>query len=614
MEKLNIKSLTIVLIVLIMAIAFPFSASAAESDVSADTKDPAAAGEDAILSFYEQNKDMAASLGIAMIDKGDTELYYLGDIEKNPDFVFDWGSCTKVLTWVSVMQLVEQERIDLDADIRTYLPGGFLTRLKYDEPITMLNLMNHNAGFQEMDCDLFAEDKSKIPPLDEALKDNQPPQIRRPGEIVAYSNFGAALAGYIVERVSGQDYEDSVISLIFEPLGMEHTSIRPDHSDNQWVEDRWLQEKCYWVSEDGEKTELGTGKFPRNPLVYGIFGPAGSACGTIEDFSKFVKALIPYENNKSLLFEKDSTLADMYEPSLYYADGTARNAHGMWAEQFGNGLFGHGGNSDGFSSNFVIDPIAQKAYAVMTNIIGEGVFCRKSLPIIFGEYDWGDKDFVACEDISGRYNSMRAYFQHSLHKFDNIRNTLLVEKTGQDGVYNLSFKGEVFSKLRQVSDRVFKDDIGMRWFAGDGGVLQFGIEDNRKVDDTAYYAQWALTILGLSLCFLAAALFLTKLSMIIVKKIRKKRIISASKEKYHLLSLGCISVALLFILILLFVDVEGTVFGWIVSLCAVAAFVFSILQVKVTDAKLRTKLLRIATLTASVALLANVIFWELYIP
>jgi CubicO group peptidase (beta-lactamase class C family) len=173
-----------------------------------------------------------------MIDNGNTELYYLGDIENNPDFVFDWGSCTKVITWVSVMQLVEQGKLDPNADIRTCLPEGFLTRLKYDEPITMLNLMNHDAGFQDMSADLFTEDKSKIPTLAEALKKNQPPQIRKPGEVVAYSNFGAALAGYIVECVSGQDYGDYVISNIFSPLGMVHTSIKDDHSDNQWVENQ----------------------------------------------------------------------------------------------------------------------------------------------------------------------------------------------------------------------------------------------------------------------------------------------------------------------------------------------------------------------------------------
>ena len=52
------------------------------------------------------------------------------------------------------MQLVEQGKIDLNADIRTYLPEGFMTKLKYDSPITMLNLMHHNAGFEENPFDL----------------------------------------------------------------------------------------------------------------------------------------------------------------------------------------------------------------------------------------------------------------------------------------------------------------------------------------------------------------------------------------------------------------------------------------------------------------------------
>ena len=443
MTKSNSKKLIIVsvFITIVLATIFPFSVIAAENDVIRD--------------YYEDNKDQAASLGIAVIDDQNTGLYYLGDIENDPDYVFDWGSCTKALTWVSVMQLAEQGKIDLNTDISTYLPEGFLTRLKYDEPITMLNLMNHDAGFQDMDGELFTEDKSKIPPLDKVLKDNQPPQIWKPGEVVAYSNFGAALAGYIVERVSGQCYGEYVVSHIFAPLGMEHTAIKPDHSDNQWVVNKRETEKCYWISRDGEKTDLGSGA-----LAYGIYGPAGSACGTIEDFAKFVKALIP-DDNKCPLFEKDGTLAEIYNPTLYYAGGTPRNAHGMWTEQFGSGLFGHGGNTAGFSSNFMIDPITQKAYAVMTNVRSEAAFCHEPLHLIFGDYNWGGKDFAACEDISGRYNSMRNYYRHGFHKFDNIRNTLSVEKSKQDNVYSLSFKGEVFATLTQVSDRVFLDDNGM---------------------------------------------------------------------------------------------------------------------------------------------------------
>ena len=63
--------------------------------------------------------------------------------------VFEWGSISKTFVWVSIMQMEEKGAVDLTEDIRTYLPKGFLKNLRYEEPITLLHLMNHTAGFEE---------------------------------------------------------------------------------------------------------------------------------------------------------------------------------------------------------------------------------------------------------------------------------------------------------------------------------------------------------------------------------------------------------------------------------------------------------------------------------
>lgn len=132
-----------------------------------------------------------------------------------------WGSATKSRVWISVMQLWEQGKIDLDADIREYLPADFLTNLRYGAPVTITHLMNHNAGFQEAYADLFVKDPGAVRSLEDALKAHEPEQIYAPGTVTAYSNWGVALAGYIVERISGEDFAGYVHRHIFEPLGME---------------------------------------------------------------------------------------------------------------------------------------------------------------------------------------------------------------------------------------------------------------------------------------------------------------------------------------------------------------------------------------------------------
>lgn len=120
------------------------------------------------------------------------------------------------------MQLKEQGKLDFETDIREYLPEGFLTKLQYeDEKITMLNLMNHDAGFQEsMYENQLATEDELYGSLEEAVKACECYQAYHVGEHTAYSNWGTALAAFIVERVSGMSYVDYVNENIFKPLGM----------------------------------------------------------------------------------------------------------------------------------------------------------------------------------------------------------------------------------------------------------------------------------------------------------------------------------------------------------------------------------------------------------
>lgn len=122
----------------------------------------------------------------------------------NPETtVFEWGSISKTFIWVSVMQLEERGKVNLTEDIRIYLPKDFLKNLCYEEPVTLLHLMNHTAGFEEQMLDLrFYKPEEEIPLLS-VMSEYQPKQIFRQGEICAYSNWGASLAALIVEQISG---------------------------------------------------------------------------------------------------------------------------------------------------------------------------------------------------------------------------------------------------------------------------------------------------------------------------------------------------------------------------------------------------------------------------
>ena len=378
--KMIKKSLVLVLSVLMM-LGLLCSCNAAPKKEEEEKKYEGT-HEQIINAFYEDHKDTAAGMMVGVFDKNGTiyEGYYgYSDIANgtkvDENTVIDWGSTTKTLVWVSVMQLWEQGKIDLEKDIREYLPEGFLTNLRYDKPVRMIDLMNHRAGFQELYTDMFQRSGVKIKSLEEALKFDEPEQVFEPDTITAYSNWGVALAGYIVERVSGQSFADYVHEHIFTPLGMKDSALAPDLSDNKSVRERRDKLVCY------------SGTTPVGSAFYIIqLYPAGSCVSTLKDYIKYGSCFV---QDKFPLFEKQETFDAMMTATSYFADTKiARNAHGIWALPYGESVYGHGGNTQACSSYITFDLKKQIGCVVMTNQAGEQNFNDKMFEQIYGVNVW----------------------------------------------------------------------------------------------------------------------------------------------------------------------------------------------------------------------------------
>lgn len=150
------------------------------------------------------------------------------DIEKRTPVdpkvtMFRPGSVSKLIVWTAVMQQVEAGKIDLDADINKYL--DFNVTGMGGKPITMRELMQHTAGFEEHAKGVISL-SNNLPTFEQMLKARVPARIFAPGSMPAYSNYGASLAGYIVERVSGEPFDAYLEKHIFQPLDMTHSSFR----------------------------------------------------------------------------------------------------------------------------------------------------------------------------------------------------------------------------------------------------------------------------------------------------------------------------------------------------------------------------------------------------
>lgn len=142
----------------------------------------------------------------------------------DPDVtMFRIGSVGKTLTWTAVMQLVEQGKLDLDADINTYL--DFRIPDTYPQPITLKHLMTHTSGFEDRLFGSGVSDARDLVPPREWLISHMSARVRPPGD-AGYANYNAMLGGYIVARVSGQPYEQYVQEHIFNPLGMAHSTVQ----------------------------------------------------------------------------------------------------------------------------------------------------------------------------------------------------------------------------------------------------------------------------------------------------------------------------------------------------------------------------------------------------
>ena len=109
--------------------------------------------------------------------------------------LFRIGSTSKLFTWTAIMQLVEQGKVNLDADVNTYLKN-FQIPAKYGKPVTVRSLMTHSSGFEDGALGYpITNDSNRVQPIDVTLKQHMPARVRPTDELSSYSNYGAALAG-----------------------------------------------------------------------------------------------------------------------------------------------------------------------------------------------------------------------------------------------------------------------------------------------------------------------------------------------------------------------------------------------------------------------------------
>jgi len=300
--------------------------------------------------------------------------YGYADLENNipvdPEkTLFKIGSITKLFTWTAVMQLVEQRKLDLDTDVNNYL--DFRIADTYPQPITLAHLMTHTSGFEDLHADMVKLDEENLALPREWLASHIPARVRPPGEVAAYSNYNAALAGYIVARASGQSYSEYVQEHILTPLGMNGTTAQYPTPP----ELRGRESVGYMYKDDSYQI------FPQLLTPEDLF-PAGIMRSTATDMARFMIMHLQggfYGDVATEMRILNEATARQMQGTLFTPDPRILgNAYGFFEfSDNGQRVIGHSGSGEPMESILLLLPDENLGVFVAYNSLGAGELNRQ---------------------------------------------------------------------------------------------------------------------------------------------------------------------------------------------------------------------------------------------
>lgn len=363
------KSLTgaAIALSLLLGAAGPAMAQAAPAQTAKVAIDPArlaGLGEfvDGVMAQQIATREIAGAV-VTVVSKGKVLFsrgYGFADVDRQipvdgEKTLFRPGSVSKLFTWTALMQQVELGKVKLDDPIDKYLDFTIPTN-GMKRPILVRHLLDHSLGFEDLGG-ITADSVSDLIPLDSFLKNpkNIPTRVREPGVETSYSNYGSALAGYIVQRVSGENFADYIDKHIFGPLGMKSATFREPLTGDR-------------AANMATGYKLVDGKLVAKPYeLYSNIMPAGSVSATGPDLARFMLAHLGDGRLGNVQILKPETMRLMRTSLTRNAPALQPMAHGyMVVREQGPRLIGHGGNTADFHSYMVLAPEADFGFFVST--------------------------------------------------------------------------------------------------------------------------------------------------------------------------------------------------------------------------------------------------------
>jgi D-alanyl-D-alanine dipeptidase/CubicO group peptidase (beta-lactamase class C family) len=286
----------------------------------------------------EMRDKQIPAISIALVD-GDQTVLALGFGKANSrgdkasaNTIYRVGSVSKLFTDLAVMQLAAADKLDIDADVRKYLPD-FQPRNPFGVPITLRQLMSHQSGLvRESPIGHYFDDGE--PSLADTVKSlNETSHTK-------YSNAGVSVAGLVVERIVGKPFEDCVRDSLLRPLEMSTSGFRMSAAIEERLAAAWMRSH--------HAPRLVAPNFALGTL------PAGNLYSSMNELSHFLIAVLGGGQFRGKHVIDKKTLASMLKPAR--ASGDRVNQFGIGfalGEIDGHQTFGHGGAVYGYSTQLL---------------------------------------------------------------------------------------------------------------------------------------------------------------------------------------------------------------------------------------------------------------------
>ena len=319
------------------------------------------------------------------------------------EMLFRLGSTTKMFTAAALLSLAEKDKIKLNEPIGDKVKGLNPKIAR----VTPHHLLSNSAGFRDFAATVVSNDDASLGNMLRSWKDDV--FFAEQGEIYSYSSAGFWLSGFVVEELQGKPYADAMSELIFKPVGMERTTLRPFLA-------------ITYPFATGHAIDAGKAAVIRPMFNNTAMWPAGSIFSNATDLSRWVIALLNEGRIDGRQVLSASLVNQMSQHHMPVPGETdSYYAYGLTVFKYkGLEIVGHGGFSRGYGSMIQMAPSRKFAVIVLTNKSGETMrrSLNKAMELGVGLKDEDEKPAPVTPVTASEMNEYAGVYSHAPATWD----------------------------------------------------------------------------------------------------------------------------------------------------------------------------------------------------